>query len=166
MLMPLLFVLVWVLLGLGTFLVAMSGGPGAARERLLQNQSRRGRRVTLGVIGVVFVGMGITVPALVIARNQDDNNKAGDARVKLTAAQQRGRELFGQTCNECHTLAAANTVGRTGPDLDKLKPPRALVLDAIANGRARGIGRMPAQLLQGRDAEDVASFVAAVAGKQ
>jgi mono/diheme cytochrome c family protein len=39
------------------------------------------------------------------------------------------------------------------------------VLDAIKNGRARGVGQMPANLLSGEDAEDVADYVAAVAGR-
>jgi hypothetical protein len=38
------------------------------------------------------------------------------------------------------------------------------VLGAITEGRARGLGQMPALLYQGKEAEDVASFVAAVAG--
>jgi mono/diheme cytochrome c family protein len=90
----------------------------------------------------------------------------GPARVKLTLAQERGRELFGRSCQQCHTLAAANAVGQVGPNLDRLKPTEDVVLDAIEQGRARGEGRMPADLVQGQDARDVASFVAAVAGKQ
>jgi len=39
------------------------------------------------------------------------------------------------------------------------------VLNAILEGRARGLGQMPAQLYQGREAEEVADFVAAVAGR-
>jgi len=163
--LPLAFLGVWVLLGLALFLVALFGGPSRARERLLHSQTRRGRRVTGTAIAAVLVAMGIAVPALVVA-NSGHEDQAGAARVHLTDAQERGRQLFGQTCNQCHTLAAANTVGQVGPNLDKLKPNRALVLDAINHGRARGKGRMPAQLLQGRDAQDVASFVAAVAGKQ
>lgn len=160
----LLFIGGWVLLGLVVFFIAVSGGPRRARERLY-GQSRGARRATIAVVTVVFVGMGIAVPALVIAGNEQDD-EAGRARVKLNASQERGRELFGRTCNQCHTLAAAHTAGTIGPNLDKLKPPRSLVLDAIVNGRARGQGRMPAQLLQGRDARDVASFVAAVAGRE
>jgi len=161
----LLFIGTWVLLALGVFLIAVSGGPGAARERVLHTQSRRGRRVTAAVVTAIFVGMGIAVPTLVIAGNDQDKD-AGAARIELTAAEQRGREIFGQRCNQCHVLAAADTAGRTGPDLDKLKPPRSLVLDAVLKGRARGIGRMPAQIVQGRDAEDVAAFVARVAGTE
>ncbi|MEA2255541.1 MAG: hypothetical protein QOG35_1586, partial [Solirubrobacteraceae bacterium] len=49
-------------------------------------------------------------------------------------------------------------------NLDNLHPPRALVLDAIEQGRARGQGQMPAGLVDGQDAKDVAAFVVAVAG--
>ena len=155
----------WVVIGLGVFLVALFGGPSGARERILHSQTRRGRRAAALLVAAVFVGMGVAVPALVVAGNEG-NDQAGAARTKLTASQERGRELFGRTCNQCHTLAAANTVGQVGPNLDELKPSQALVLDAIRSGRARGAGRMPAALLQGQDARDVASFVAAVAGKQ
>ena len=63
-------------------------------------------------------------------------------------------------------------MGQTGPNLDiRLGSEipteagrRALVLNAIAEGRARGNGNMPAQLYQGKEAEAVADFVAAVAG--
>ena len=51
-----------------------------------------------------------------------------------------------------------------GPDLDTLKPPKGLILDAINNGRARGNGQMPAQLYTGQEAQDVAAYVAKVAG--
>ena len=163
--LPLAFIGLWAILGLTLFLVALFGGPSQARERVLHSQSRRGRRLTALLIVVVFVGMGVAVPALVVADNEDDN-VAGAARVELTPSQERGQQLFGRNCNQCHTLAASDTVARVGPNLDKLKPNKALVLDAIAKGRARGMGRMPAQLVQGEDANDVASYVAAVAGRQ
>lgn len=163
--LPLAFIGAWVVIAVALLLVALSGGPSRARERVLQSHTRRGRRVTGAVIAAVIVGMGIAVPALVIAESGHED-QAGAARVHLNPAQERGRELFGHTCNQCHTLAAANTVGRVGPNLDQIKPNQALVLDAINHGRDRGKGRMPAQLLQGRDAQDVASFVGAVAGKQ
>ena len=57
------------------------------------------------------------------------------------------RELFGRTCNQCHTLAASKTVGRVGPNLDDLRPPKSLVLNAIEQGPARGVGRMPGNAL-------------------
>jgi len=37
--------------------------------------------------------------------------------------------------------------------------------DAIQTGRMRGNGTMPAGIVSGKDAQDVAAFVGAVAGK-
>jgi mono/diheme cytochrome c family protein len=96
----------------------------------------------------------------------------GTGGVHLTAEQQVGRDLFAHACGVCHTLEATKSVGRTGPNLDKrvgeeIATPtgrKALVLSAIKEGRARGLGQMPALLYQGKEAEEVASFVAAVAG--
>ena len=160
-----LFIGFWIVVGLTLFLIAISGGPRGARERVFQSQSRRGRRTTAVAIVIVCLAFGVALPALVIANDQHQT-KAGRADVKLTAAEKRGRELFGRTCNQCHTLAASKTVGRVGPNLDDLRPPKALILNAIEQGRARGIGRMPAALLHGQDAQDVAAYVSKVAGRQ
>ena len=51
-----------------------------------------------------------------------------------------------------------------GDDISTASGRKALVLNAIAEGRARGLGQMPALLYQGREAEEIAEFVAAVAG--
>ena len=106
--------------------------------------------------------LGVLVPALVIASAR--NNDKAPGGVKLTAADEHGRDVFAQRCSTCHTLRAANAVGKVGPNLDQLRPPKPLVLDAIAKGRARGQGQMPAGLVDGEDAQDVATFVAKVAG--
>ena len=160
----LLFIGTWVLLGIAVLFIAMSGGQRGARARLY-GPGKGARRVTAIIIALVFAGMGIAIPAVVIAGNEDDN-QAGAARTNLNAQQEKGRELFGQVCQQCHTLAASDAVGVVGPNLDQLKPPKALVLDAVLNGRVRGAGTMPAGLYTGQDAEDVAAYVAAVAGKQ
>jgi mono/diheme cytochrome c family protein len=68
---------------------------------------------------------------------------------------------FATTCGGCHTLADAATKGTVGPNLDQLKPDEATVEHQIAVGG----GPMPAGLLKGQDAKDVAAYVAAVAGK-
>ena len=103
------------------------------------------------------------VPIIVLVEPKDDvDNKTGQV---LTAAQLRGREIFGQQCQQCHTLRGANAVGKVGPNLDQLRPTKALVLNAVAIGRVRGAGTMPAQLVRGQDAQDVADFVSAVAGR-
>jgi mono/diheme cytochrome c family protein len=107
---------------------------------------------------------------------------------EASADKNRGRQLFsgaGQ-CAGCHTLAAAGSTATIGPNLDA----------AFAQARAEGYkesaildivhdqikfpgqyptkqsdpdylqANMPANLVKGQDAVDVAAFVAANAGKQ
>jgi mono/diheme cytochrome c family protein len=159
----LVFVLAWVLLGLGVVLVGMSGGTGGALARL-QTQTRRGRRAATATFALAVVVLGVGVPAAVIAAVDDRSDIPQAGVTNLTASEKHGRELFGQRCGQCHTLKAANAIATVGPNLDQLRPPKALVLDAIAHGRARGNGNMPAQIYTGQDAQDVAAFVAKVAG--
>jgi mono/diheme cytochrome c family protein len=160
----LVFVLVWVVLGLGLLLIAMSGGPGGALARL-QTQTRTGRRVATVAFLLALVVLGIGVPAAVIAA-VDNRNDIPEADVSnLTAAEKHGQELFGKRCIYCHTLKAAGAVAQVGPDLDNLRPNKALVLDAIKNGRAQGNGQMAAGIYSGKDAEDVAAFVAKAVGQ-
>ena len=159
----LVFILAWVLVALGVLLIGMSGGPGGALSRL-QTQTRRGRRSAMSAFALAVVVLGVGVPAAVIASVDDRNDIPQAGVTNLTAAEQHGRQLFGQRCGQCHTLKAANAIATVGPNLDQLRPPKALILDAIAHGRARGNGNMPAQIYTGQDAQDVAGFVAKVAG--
>jgi mono/diheme cytochrome c family protein len=168
--MVIVIVLAWALLGLGVFFVAMRGGPRGAR-RALHTESRTSRRtVTLAV--VVLFAFGLAVPAIVLAFNADHGASVAAGGVRLNAKEQKGRELFERTCAVCHALAATKSVGAVGPNLDvrvgsdipTAAGRKALVLSAITEGRARGLGQMPALLYQGKEAEDVAEFVAAVAG--
>jgi len=157
------FVAFWVVLGAGLLFIGLSGGPRGARERM-QTQSRRGRRGAGLVFTVLLVAFGVAVPAAVIAA-VEDRDTVSESGVQLSAAQESGRQLFGQRCGYCHTLGAANASARVGPNLDTLRPPQALVLDAIRNGRARGNGNMAAAIVEGSEAREVASFIQAVAGK-
>jgi mono/diheme cytochrome c family protein len=162
----------FLLAGLGVFFVAMRRPGGAAAEPgEPAGESRGGRRaVVLGV--VVAFAFGLVVPALVLALNGAHKASVAVGGLRLSAEQQRGRELFARTCAYCHTLAATRSVARTGPNLDVRVGDeiateagrKALVLNAIEEGRARGLGQMPAMLYQGKEAEQVAAFVAAVAG--
>jgi mono/diheme cytochrome c family protein len=160
----LVFVLVFVGLALGVLFVALSGGTSGARARLA-SQSRGTRRLALVNFILALVILGIAIPAAVIA-SVDSRNSIPTANVSnLTKAEEHGRELFGQRCRNCHTLKAANAVAQVGPNLDNLRPPKNLVLDAIHNGRARGNGQMAADLVEGQDADDVAAFVAKAVGQ-
>jgi mono/diheme cytochrome c family protein len=157
------FVLLFVLLALGAFFLAMSGGPKGARQRI-QTQSRGGRRGATVLFLLSILVLGVGVPAFVIAADKD-RRSIPEANVKeLTDLQEHGRELFGQRCRNCHTLKAANATAKVGPNLDEPPRNKALVLDAIEKGRAAGNGNMPADLYEGRDAEAVAEFVAVASG--
>lgn len=78
--------------------------------------------------------------------------------IRLSAAQYAGEQLFRSTCGSCHTLSAAHTSGRVGPNLDMLRPPAPAVTATINSG----LGKMPAHLLKGKREREVVEFVAAV----
>ncbi|HEY5045365.1 MAG TPA: c-type cytochrome [Solirubrobacteraceae bacterium] len=164
------FLLFWIVLGLAVFFIAMRGGPRGARASLHADSKLGQRAVTLGI--ALLFAFGLVVPTLVLVFNHQDKASAAVGGLHLNAQEARGRELFSHTCTVCHTLAAVKSVGRTGPNLDvrvgeDISTPagrKALVENAIAEGRARGLGQMPAMLYQGKEAEEVAAFVAAVAG--
>jgi mono/diheme cytochrome c family protein len=161
--MQVLFVLgPFVVLGLIVIFIAFSGSPGAAREAYL---TRGGRAFPL-VIVLLYAALGIAVPAAVIASRGQSVGAVGHLRTEsLTSAEKDGKDLFIETCKSCHTLAAVNARGVTGPDLDQLGGvDKDRVLHAIKIG-GTGDGRMPPQLLSGQDAQAVASYVAKVAGQ-
>ena len=159
------FLSLFVLLGLAVLFVAFSGGPGRAREAYL---TRGGRAFTVAIV-LLYVALGITLPAVVIADREE--GPSGGTEVADSKQMEDGKRLFRATCATCHDLDAVNARGVTGPDLDELgEMNKERVLNAIANGGpvspdARGTGRMPAGLLTGKDAEAVAEYVSKVAGK-
>jgi mono/diheme cytochrome c family protein len=155
------FIITFVVVGLVVVAAAFSGGRRNAERPA--GPSRRGRRGVALLVGVLVLALGIAIPALVIAAGRTTDKAPGG--VKLNAADESGRDVFAQRCATCHTLRAANGVGKVGPNLDQLRPPKALILDAIKNGRARGQGQMPAGLVDGQQAQQVADFVAKVAGR-
>ena len=73
-----------------------------------------------------------------------------------------GKTAFVATCGGCHQLKDAGTNGSVGPDLDSLAP---LSAEAVSKQIENGGGAMPAKLLEGQDAANVAAYVASVAGK-
>ena len=173
MLAVLLFAAFWVVLGLGVFFLGVRGGPGAGPGRAPGWRSRRALGWTMAVIYIAF---GVAIPVLIQLGNRANAN-AQVGGISLTQAEKRGRELFGQHCALCHTLAAANAAGKVGPNLDVIQPTEQLVLHTILYGCLQnppsgsqeaclGEGTMPADVLQGVDATDVAQFVAKVAGNE
>jgi len=150
-------------------------GKLGALTSVLETQTRSGRTAMNVVLACIYIGCGVAVPIIFILGNRDRASAQVDG-IKLNSAERQGRLLFGQHCAVCHTLAAAAAVGKTGPNLDQLQPSASLVLHTIAHGclqhpafansgtNCLGYGNMPADIVQGRDAQDVAAFVAKVAG--
>ena len=136
----LIFVLVWVVLGLALLLIAFSGGPSGAMQQVM-SQTRGARKLAIVLFSLLALALGVLIPAAVIAAvsNRDDIPEANVT--DLTEPEKNGRELFGQRCANCHTLKAANAIAAVGPNLDELRPTKDLVLNAIDNGRANGNGR-------------------------
>jgi mono/diheme cytochrome c family protein len=171
-----LFAAFWVVIALALVFVAARGGLSRARATP-QTESRAGRRAVGVIVAIVYVGFGVAIPVgFLVGNHANANSRIGE--VKLTASEKSGRELFGTHCAVCHTLAAANAIGKVGPNLDTLKPPAELVLHTLLYGCLQtppstsspetclGQGTMPADIVEGKAAQDVAAFVAGVAGKE
>jgi cbb3-type cytochrome c oxidase subunit III len=107
-----------------------------------------------------------------------------EGRVSQPGNTARGKQLFQESCGQCHELADAGTAGTIGPNLDDafddVRVPekeggpgfqestiRDLVRGQIAypvENPPTGQPGMPANIVTGDDADAVASYVASVAG--
>ncbi|MBJ7329934.1 MAG: c-type cytochrome [Solirubrobacteraceae bacterium] len=117
----------------------------------------------------------LAVGASMLALGLSACGSGGDEPADLVA----GKQVFVAKCGACHELARAGTKGTTGPNLD------AAFQQALADGMSRGTVRgvvygqighpatvakdspayMPAKLVEGRAATNVAAYVAEVAAK-
>jgi mono/diheme cytochrome c family protein len=170
------FVIAFLAVGAAVAFVAFSGGPSQAREAYL-TKGRRGFKIA---IPIIYVALGIAVPALVLADRHAAEGSSGTLSEKQGSHDfNEGKTLFRENCWSCHTLKAAGARGVTGPNLDDIgtvSPQR--VVNAILIG-GTGQGRMPANLVPGAcskppchkagedltEAEQVAAYVSQVAGK-
>jgi mono/diheme cytochrome c family protein len=86
---------------------------------------------------------------------------------------QHGAQLFSERCSGCHTLSVVGTQGTTknvrerertdGPNFNTRKEQPDNVLYAIRNGGYSG-AIMPENIVVGKDADDVAAFLAKYSG--
>jgi cbb3-type cytochrome c oxidase subunit III len=106
----------------------------------------------------------------------------GTGGVAASGEKRNGEELFKAKCAGCHVLGAAGAIGKTGPNLDDAfaavrasgrdthfeeSTIRQVVADQIKYPAQRDVGpNMPANLVTGKDVDDVASYVASVAGTE
>ena len=163
------------MLGFGLFFVAARGGLGGARATL-QKQSRGANRAVGTVFVVLLLGFGVALPVALLIGNHD-NASAQVGGLKLTAGEKAGRELFGEHCGVCHTLSArqrhrqgrpqpghAQAPSLAGPAHDRERLPAQRVRGSAEQCLGQGV--MPANVVQGRDAQNVLGFVARVAGNE
>jgi mono/diheme cytochrome c family protein len=86
----------------------------------------------------------------------------------------RGKQLFVSHCGSCHTLARAGTKGTVGPNLDAAF--RQALSEGFGRSAVHGVvagqirhpsrtGKMPANLVSGKQVDDVAAYVAVSAAK-
>jgi mono/diheme cytochrome c family protein len=111
-------------------------------------------RNTVRPLMAVIVAAAVALPLGACGRDEPD----------LT----QGKALFTQKCGSCHTLARAGTQGQTGPSLDAAF--RAALDKGLSRDTVEGIVHrqilhprrgsvMPADLVTGQDAKDVAAYV-------
>ena len=134
---------------------------------------------------VGVLGAGLAAVALLAAGCGNGGVAKGAQRPDTN----NGQQLFSGsgTCGSCHTLQAAGTTGTIGPNLDNAfaavrkegYPDSSIenvVLDQIrlgsgpiatytTNKKFTSQTTMPANLVKGQDAIDVAAYVASVAGQ-
>src|SRR2546423_1468569 len=135
------FVIGFLAIGAAVGFIAYSGGPSQAREAYLTKGSR-GFRIA---IPIIYVGLGIAVPALVLANRQSAEGSQGPLATEQGSHDfTEGKTLFRENCWSCHTLKAAGAHGVTGPNLDDIGTvSQQRVVNAILIGGAGPGGGPP-----------------------
>ena len=116
--------------------------------------------LTRNTLAAALCAVAVTLPLAACGRSEPDLAK--------------GKAEFVEKCGSCHTLARAGTAGTQGPSLDKAfqtaladgidrETVEGIVHKQILHPRRNSI--MPAGLVKGEDAVDVAAYVASAAAK-
>ena len=136
-------------------------------QRAPHIRSRRG----LQAAGLFVAALGASVGLAACSGTVGYSEGTGDSI--------RGKELFTQGCASCHALADAGTSARIGPNLDYAfvqsridglgdstiqQVVRSQIAYPVTDPSTEQTG-MPADIYTGQDAEDVATYVAEVAGR-
>jgi mono/diheme cytochrome c family protein len=134
---------------------------------------------TFITFGVLLFVLAVVIPWLAFRGSGDANTGAE----KVPAHLKTGQALFETNCGTCHTLYAAGTDGNYGPNLDELLAPTGppeegeagekqikSVESRVLNAQKEGVdsntpGRMPPAILNSDQQNEVAEFVANVAGE-
>jgi mono/diheme cytochrome c family protein len=123
--------------------------------------------VIFGIFAAICV---LVIPFIALGKEGSESA----ATVDVASKDRDAKDLFASKCGQCHTLAAAGTDGIVGPSLDDILVTSGAnnadayggiytrVLTAVSCGIG---GRMPAGIVVGEEAKNVARFVAAYAGQ-
>ncbi len=98
----------------------------------------------------------------------------GEEGISVAPADRNAANVFVEHCSGCHTLSVAGTQGsstqvttreyKDGPNFNVRKELPNCILYAIRNGGFSG-GPMPQNIVTGRQAEELAQFIAKYSGK-
>jgi mono/diheme cytochrome c family protein len=133
---------------------------------------------TFVIFGLLVVFLAVLIPWLAFRSDGGAETGGQEVAANLTT----GQSLFQTNCGNCHTLYAAGSDGNFAPNLDVLlaeqgvptgpgsadtiEATKGRVLNAVDNGvDSTTPGRMPAGILSGEQAQEVAEFVAQTAGR-
>ena len=117
------------------------------------------RNTVMGALGAVCA-VAIALPLGACGRDEPDL--------------ENGKAMFVEKCGSCHELGRAGTAGTTGPSLDTSF--QTALADGMDRDTVEGIvhrqilhpridSQMPAGLLKGQDANDVAAYVGSAPGR-
>jgi mono/diheme cytochrome c family protein len=112
-------------------------------------------------LGIV---MSLVAVLLVSACGGSSNSGGSSSSSGSGSASAQGKQVFASAgCKGCHTLKDAGATGTVGPNLDNLKPSKAVVKRQVINGG----GPMPSFKGKLSDAQidAVAAYVSSAAGK-
>jgi cytochrome c oxidase subunit I len=131
-------------------------------------QTLRGRRLARDGFGsprAIVVGLAVLLAASVGGWAAVGGTSSEEPAATNATPTAPGKKVFTTAgCNACHTLADARATGTVGPNLDEKKPPFALVVRFVTNGKSA----MPPY--KGRLTHDqiraVATYVSQVAGRR
>jgi mono/diheme cytochrome c family protein len=116
--------------------------------------------LTRNSLTALLCAVAVTLPLAACGRDEPDLSN--------------GKAQFVEKCGSCHTLGRAGTAGTQGPSLDKAF--QTALADGISRDTVEGIVHrqilhprknsiMPAELVKGDDARDVAAYVGYAAAK-
>ena len=141
--------------------------PIALYPRAVARLGTLASKYAFAIVAVVAIGGAI----LLGVHPGRSGNEAGFDDAPTTATTQppfqseqdaaKGRpvkEVFAHSCGTCHTLRRAGVKAIIGPNLDEVVLTRAKVRRMIATGSLDTV--MPKNLLVGKDADRVATYVA------